>query len=140
MIEIILNYIWLLPLATASILNSIMDTLAHHFPTSIFSKWNELFWNAQKSGNNKYINNDPAQGRKYWTILGFKINKFSFLSDGWHPTKSLMLFFLFVAINRHKEVVKWTEYDWLNNFIECCIYGLAWCQSFNLFYNKILKR
>lgn len=139
--NIFINYfLWLIPVPIASGFNSIMDTLAHHFPGSIFSKWNKNFWDASVSGNNKYIGGKKENGRTYWIILGFKVTIPSLFTDAWHPAKTLMLIAIWFAINLHKQVYPFTQTWWINDIAECALFGLTWCKPFSFLYNQVWLR
>lgn len=75
----------------AAACNAVMDTLKDHYAISWFAKLGKpQFWDASVSWTNKYINNDKAQGRTYWRVLGIKIIKPSIITDGWHLFKFFM--------------------------------------------------
>jgi hypothetical protein len=42
--------------ALAAVCNAIMDVLSHHYPRSIFNRFNPKWWNPKTSWMNKYVN------------------------------------------------------------------------------------
>jgi len=137
--QIILNYIWLLPLAIAAISNAIMDNIEHHWFDSIFNdtkKHDPQFWNPSMSWRNKYIDGDYFKDHKKFKIWRWEFNTFDFASDAWHLFKSLMIVMQAVAL-----MLSAMYYQPIYTYLEAIvIYGLVWNGTFNLFYNKILKR
>ena len=103
-----ISYLFLI---LASIMNSVMDTLAHHFSTSIFRNKNESFWNPNISW--KYA--------KYIPLTNYKV-------DAWHIFKSLMIIFICLAIVYSRGL----------NLIDFIFLGIIWNFTFSLFYDKIL--
>lgn len=100
---------------------AIADTLAHHYSTSIFSKYNPKYFDPSISWLNKYVDNDATKGINKW--------KFQPLTDAWHLSNSLMIC-CFIAL---PFIAPTNIYGG---------YGLAGCiniLSFNTFYNHILK-
>lgn len=139
---ILSNYFWVIPNMFSAICNSIMDTLTHHFGSSIFKDLNANFWNALLSGNNKYINGIPSLGRKYITVLGIKIIIPSFFSDAWHPFKSAMVICLaFAVVNYHPSTVfDSQQYQYAKEYNQCLdisIFGLSWNLTFSFFYKHV---
>lgn len=97
----------------AAALNAVMDTLTHHYSTSIFKPLNPKFW-------------DPSISWEFAKkIGGYKL-------DAWHITKSLMLFFLFGSTILYVNITNYLLIDFI-------IFGTAWNIVFNMFYNKILR-
>lgn len=73
---------------------SIMDTLAHHFSKSVFSKLRNTYWDASISWQNKYIDLDKSKGiRKFFNFIPIPV----FLTDGWHLFKSILILSAFLA-------------------------------------------
>jgi hypothetical protein len=86
-------------LSLAAISNSGMDTLVHHYSYSFAAeyKWNRQFWDPAVSWKNKYVNNNPVEGRIKVDLLLFKIDKPVIFTDGWHLLKGIMLTFIFLS-------------------------------------------
>ena len=107
-----------------------MDTVCHHHDNSIFANYKTGFWSDgyTTSWKNKYVNGDPAQGRKKWF---WKINVPVQFTDCFHFFKSLMIIFLIAAIVWYRPLFDW--YDFL-------ILGTLWNITFSVFYNVILKK
>lgn len=79
----------------AGVCNSVMDTLAYHYSTSIFSKVaDQEFWNPDISWLNKYKGRDPDAGPKFFGSTTFLV----WTTDAWHLFKSLMLIFFFLGV------------------------------------------
>lgn len=79
----------------AGICDAIKDTLAHHFPISIFKDRNVYFWDPDTSWLNKYNSTPNGLERK---MLFWKIPYPVFLTDAWHLFKGIQKTFLFIAI------------------------------------------
>lgn len=109
--------------ALAGAMNAVMDTLDHHFTTSIFLGLNDQWWNPAISWHNKYDYSFP-----------FNITQ---ISDGWHFFKTLMLVtIIYTSIFTGRRLV----ITWGRVIVYTILYGLAWNLSFNLFYNILLLK
>jgi hypothetical protein len=80
------NILSFLFLVVAGLANGIMDSLQFHFGQSWFKDQNQTFWNPSLSWRNKYKNDDPEQGPKFFGST----TVFVFLTDGWHLVQFLM--------------------------------------------------
>lgn len=120
----------------AAIFNSVMDTLSFHYNESIFSKWtkHEYFLNPQKSWVNKYKNNDPTLGPKFFGSKTFLV----FTTDLWHLSKMLMITCFTLSIVFYSPLVV-TNYIVLDILIDSSILHLAFSFCFELFWSKVLK-
>jgi hypothetical protein len=97
----------------AAIFNACMDRVENeNFYTSVFKKLNKNFWYKRESWETAY------------KIFGYKF-------DFWHLSKSAMVISLCLAIALYVPIL---------GTIDFVIFGLLWNLTFNLFYNKILKR
>jgi len=93
---------WLIPrlwavfllLAIAAIGNATMDTLQHHFGSSIFADLNPLFWDPEISWMNKYAGGDPDNGPAFL----FSTSLLVAFTDGWHLAKLVFLSSFFLAL------------------------------------------
>ena len=103
-----ISYIFL---ALASICNSIMDTLSHHFANSIFEHKNPKYWNPNVSW--MFAN--------YLPYTKYKV-------DAWHLFKSAMIVFICLAIVFGNKL----------NIIDFILLGTLWNIVFNIFYNHLL--
>lgn len=119
----------------AAICNAVMDACSHYYYRSIFTRYSDLYWNADRSWLNKYIDRSPEKGfRKIF--LGF--NYPVFLTDAWHLFKSLMIVFLILSItfawsNNPPFITTWWFY-----LVIIIVLGTIWNVVFNLFYNHLL--
>ena len=107
----------------AAICNAAMDSVSHHFSSSIFRWKDEKFWNAQVSW-------------QYAKMIG------GYKFDAWHLFKTLMLFFLFAAVVHYKPIsanLFTAMIPFAHQLIDWCLLGTIWNLTFNLFYNKILR-
>jgi hypothetical protein len=97
----------------AAIFNAIMDTLLWHYPTSVFKKLNEKWWNPMVS----------------WQ---FQKNFLGIVRlDAWHLAKYGMLAcFSFIAEYAHPVFIFW----------HIPLFFIVWCIGFELFYSKLLRR
>ena len=81
------SYFWQIPtliilVILSSVSKAIQDKLQFHYSSSVFPKLtkSENFWNPQFSWRNKYKNNDPKQGEKFYGSTTIFVS----LTDGWH--------------------------------------------------------
>lgn len=97
---------------SAAFFKAVMDTLAHHFTTSIFCKWDTPFWNPLHPYN------------------GAVKKVFRYPIDAWHIAGSGMIisFLLAAAFNTKSIRPEWY----------LLIMGIWHNVVFNLFYNKWL--
>ncbi len=105
--------IYLLFAFMAGSFDAAKDTLAHHFPTSIFKKLNPNFWNPEVSWN------------------GSKILFMRF--DGWHLFKMLHTLFICLAVALFE--AQFPEYKWADFLLVYLLYKTG----FNLLYSIILR-
>jgi hypothetical protein len=98
--------------AIAAILNAVMDTLVHHYSTSVFKNLSPKFWNPN---------------------ISWQYNKFLGMAwDGWHIAKTLMLICLVVIPSFNPSTIP--------SFYQLFFLTLSWAIPFNLFYSVILRR
>ena len=126
-------------LALSSICNSVMDTITHHYDTSIFKDIkNRAWWDPNKSWRNKYLFLNPQYGRVKWKVLGFLINKPVQITDAFHFFKMWMIILfcgsIVCALYACITLVWWHFPLFLLG------YGTTWNMVFSLFYDKILKK
>lgn len=81
----------------SGLLNSTEDLIKDKYHESIFKKINHI-WFSIDSWRNKYVNRDPALGRIYYNILGYRIRKPVQFTDWWHFSKMLHLTLLFTSM------------------------------------------
>lgn len=109
----------------ASVSESVMDTLAHHYETSFFVKFNPYFWNPVLSGSNKWKNGSKKQGEKFFLsstlLVGF--------TEGWHLFKMIRTFCLFAAIGV-------LEYEFNKTIYLSVILRVVFGLIFTVFYKK----
>jgi len=101
-----------------------MDTLSHHYLTSIFVNLEETFWNPAKSWKNKYELPD-------WIPDAF--------TDAWHIFKFLMIVSIIFAIVLFKPN-EYISIWWIDQSINYLILGIVWNLVFMLFYDKLLVK
>lgn len=121
----------------ACIMNAGMDSLRHSFSLSFAKNWDKNFWDPVTSWKNKYINNNPAEGRKK-IFLRFKGKQIGIVipaafTDGWHLLKMFMLGFLFIAMSLN------VTDRLLHDFYLFFCYQLIWNGLFNPIYYKLRK-
>ena len=111
----------LILISLAAACNAFMDTHAHHWGSSVFTRWGR-FWK-QESWKNKYRNDDPMQGRTWWPVQ---------LTDGWHLCKTIMVFAICAAVvyPQAKSLIQF--------LIMWAVAGGCWIVFFNVFYNDLL--
>lgn len=116
----------------AGISKAVMDTLLFHFNKSIFSNKNEKWWNPTVSWKNKYKDNDPNKGAKFFGSTTFLV----FLTDAWHFFQMLFLTSIFLGLVFYTPTLI-VSYAWIIDFV---IYRIVFGFSFNLFYKHILNK
>jgi hypothetical protein len=99
----------------AAFFKAVADTLTHHFDTSVFNWWDRRFWDASVSWRYAHY--------LKWT---------KYRLDGWHLANSGMIICFCLAVVLHTSVLSW--------YWEVLIAGSVFNLSFNLFYNRILRR
>lgn len=121
----------------AAICNAIMDICSHHYYYSVFTRFDDKFWNAIHSWANKYIDRDPSKGRIKW--FGGLINKPVQFTDAWHLFKSMMIIFIISAIPFCPKNELGLD-EWMYYLLVIGIGGTTWNLTFNLFYNHLLRK
>ncbi len=114
-----------------------MDTLQHHYDTSIFKKLGDKyydfgaqFWDPRISWVNKYITNNDG-------ILEYKPKFFGsttflvFLTDGWHLMKEIMLSSMCISFGFISEY---------NTFLLFVITRFSIGIVFHIFYTYIFNK
>jgi len=133
MIWVILSFLFLI---MGSVCNAIMDTISHHYDTSIFKDLkNRGWWDPIISWKNKYIHGEPSIGRVKWY---FGLDKPVQLTDAFHFFKMLMIVFICSGIV--SALYSNISLEWYSFFIFLLGYGTAWNVVFSGFYDKILKK
>ena len=121
----------------AAICNASMDVCSFHYYYSIFTKFDDKFFNSNRSWYNKYIDGEPSKGRRKW-FFGLLTLHPAF-TDSFHMFKSLMVVFLISAIPFCPKNELGLE-DWIYYLLVIGIGGTIWNLTFNLFYNHILRK
>lgn len=111
-------------IAIAGMLNSIMD-LCGKFDETVFSKIPGMrsFMEGGVSWRNKYKNNDPSQGPKFFLSTKALV----FLTDMWHLCKTTMLLMMCLAIVLYTPIFVW--------YIDALIYWILFGTAFSIFYD-----
>ena len=120
----------------AGIFNAIMDTLSSHYGVSIFSKYpkHEQFLNPQKSWLNKYKNNDPDLGPKFFGSMTFLV----WTTDLWHLAKTIMVVSFVIATVFYTPIIITGHMFW-DILINLGLVYIPFGLGFGLFWDKILK-
>ena len=102
-----------------------MDTLVHHYGTSIFSKWKPEFWNPAISWKNKHTSWLPDT-----------------LTDGWHIAKlsNILSWLLWGGSIAYFGWIGLFDNKIIDIIFNLIIMGVIRNLVFNLFYNKLLIR
>jgi hypothetical protein len=79
------------------------------------------------SWRNKWQWGDKANGEKFF----LSSTMLSFLTDGWHLAKALMLLFLSLAIVFYKPML---------GYFDICIFCMTWGIVFEFCYTKLLLK
>ena len=101
-------------IALCGILNAVMDTLDHHFDTSVFKRFNPRFWSKATA----------SVHAKFLPFTKYRV-------DAWHLAKTAMIISFCAAALKND-----LGYHWV---IQLVIMGVVYNLFFNLFYNQILK-
>ena len=118
--------ITILFLILAAFCNAVMDVLSTRFYVSIFGNFkNRQFWDWNISWKNKWQWGDKANGEKFF----LSSSMLSFMTDGWHLAKALMIVFISLAIVSYKP---------LFGLIAIILFNCIWGIVFELFYTKLL--
>lgn len=115
----------------AALFNAGQDSITHHYNTS-FAKaldLNELFWNPSISWQNKYVDRDPAKGRRKIDLLLFELEVPAAFTDGWHLLKASSILFLILS------PVFLLPGRWKMKLAYFVILALCWNVPFNIFYS-----
>ena len=131
------NLIFLFIITLFFFCNDIEDTISHHYEKSIFQDCDYF----KTDYTRKYINGDPAQGRKKIWFIPIP----AFIYDGWHLTKLIRQFIFFNLIffawyRRTYHFYKWRYFPinkyliYLGGYI-IFVYFTHW-----LFYDNLLLR
>ena len=118
----------------AAICNAIMDTCAHHYEKSIFTKYNPQFWDASISWKNKYVDWDNGNTQRV-KLIG-QLNKPVSMTDSWHLFKRLMILLMLGGI---------IFYDWNADsvYMKLLNFGIlliVWNATFHYFYHYFLLK
>jgi hypothetical protein len=113
-------------LILAAFCNAVMDVLSTRYYVSIFGNFkNKKFWDWNISWRNKWQWGDKANGEKFF----LSSSMLSFMTDGWHLAKALMIVFISSAIVCYKP---------LFGLIDLILFNCIWGITFELFYSKLL--
>jgi hypothetical protein len=74
----------------SSVPDAIKDTVSFHFFESVFKELNMDWWNPNISWANKYKNQDPSQGPKFFGSTTFMV----WVTDAWHLFGALYVLLL----------------------------------------------
>jgi len=128
---ITLTFLGLAFIILASISEAIMDKLQFHYHKSIFKqnpvKYNQSFWDASISWQNKYKENSMTEPKFYGSTT-----LFVFMTDAWHLFKFLRNIFLFIGL----PLMSLGPINILISIIVArVVYGLV----FTYFFDKVLS-
>jgi hypothetical protein len=112
----------------AAFSNAVMDVLSTRYDVSIFGNLkNRQFWDWNISWRNKWSWGEKENGEKFF----LSSTMLSFLTDGWHLFKALMLLFISLAIVTYKPIF---------GYFDIILFSIIWGVVFELFYTKILLK
>ncbi len=115
-------------LIVAAIFKSIFDTLQFHYENSVFSKTSQKWWNPAISWKNKWKNDDPNQGERFFGSSTFLVC----ITDAWHFFQHLMIFCIVLSIVTYVQIYN----IWIDFFICYAIFTGV----FELFFSKIFHK
>jgi len=106
-----------------------MDTLQFHYGNSCFSKLKKQnWWNPSISWKNKYKNNNPDEGSKFFGSTTI----FVWTTDAWHFFQMIFLSTFFLGIVFYSPMFTF-EYSWIIDFIIYrIIFGFIFSLSFKI--------
>jgi len=111
----------------AGICNAIMDVLKTRYNTSIFTELKYQQWlKPSLSWKNKWKDGDINKGPRFFGSSTF----FSFITDFWHLSKTIMLVCIMLAIVFYVPLFTW--------YFDFAIYYISFTIPFEIFYSKIL--
>ena len=123
----------------AAICNSVMDTLNHHYSTSIFTRFkNFKYWDPAISWKNKYKNGVKSNGSAFFLSTGILVA----FTDGWHLFKSMMIVLLAISVATFPYTYQLCIFSniWITMFFWIVLYGVLWNSFFSTMYKKILLK
>lgn len=122
-------------------LNAAMDILFTGYSSSIFSKFNPLWWDPQQSWKWKWCMPLQPPDPK-WYYFGFlprykerfpySSTIFVWVTDAWHFIKALMILAIVLSIVLYTPIIA-PSVDWL-------IYYIAWTFTFTIFFDYIYRK
>lgn len=119
-----MGYLALLFWILAAVFKAVMDTLAHHFSSSVFVKYDWDFWDPQISWANKYKDNKKWYGWINDTILVW-------ITDAWHLAQMLMKTCIVLTIVFYRPLLG----GW-----DLLILTVIWGLVFEIFYKYLLRK
>ena len=75
--------------------DAMQDTVAYHFDTSIFKNLNKYYFDPSFSWTNKYKDNNPLEGEKFFGSTTFLV----WLTDFWHLMKFIKMNCIWIALS-----------------------------------------
>jgi len=123
------NGYFIITLFLAGAFDAMRDKCAFHYSSSIFSKFDRLFFDGEVSWLNKYKDRDFTKGRRKILGLPYPV----VLTDGFHLFKGLQTIFICLSI------ILFVSYS-DNLFIEFILCYLSYKLGFNSFFNWILTK
>lgn len=124
----------------AAICNAVMDNVQHHPSQSvlkdIWGGWWVRDWRVKYKDCDGDGLGDPDCGRIMWKIAGITFKAPVQLLDGWHFSKMCMVFFL--ALSVATATLSLLSLVW--GILYLVIIGVSWNITFNIFYNRLLRR
>ena len=127
----------------AVIFNAIMDNVSHHPSQSVLKDLWGGWWIRDWTYKYKICDDSekgkPECGRVQWKLFGFTFNRPVQITDGWHFSKMVMIFFLAASVTcaTFSTLPDRSVFFMLGYF---SLLGASWILVFNLFYNKLLRR
>jgi hypothetical protein len=116
----------------AGISKAVMDNLNFHFHTSIFKNRPTWYWNMEFSYLNKYQNQDPTKGPKFFGSTTFLV----WTTDAWHLFQMVRQLSLTIGV-----FILGNNVDrmWLSILCWMGLY-LLYTTTFEIFYSKIFRK
>jgi hypothetical protein len=115
----------------AGFFEGVMDTLQFHYSRSVFRLFkNQLFWDPEKSWQNKYKDGDFSKGPRFPFSTTFLVG----LTDGWHMAKTFRNLSLFISL----PLIGFSIHNLIPFIITIIIARSLYGFGFWISYNKLL--
>lgn len=113
-------------LLTSAISNAIVDCIQHHYHRSIFSRFNQQWWNPELSWKNKYNISSNRLLSMFFTTWGVTF------TDAFHCFKMIRDTSLLIALSLLIHQSMFSDYYFILVFV---VVKISYSTIFHIFYN-----